>query len=237
MSQCGFHRTAGPLARLAKSWSRRIPPESELNRTSAAEDRRVSQVGLRRAGAGTAPPLLEAPASGFRGSCPAPPHPQVRASGSAGPRQGAASLCAAGSSAAAAPAAAPPPTPPTRPRADRLSAGLCRTVGLSARPSVRSPGPANPSARVDSSVPAATNLSPDSAPPASATRGRGLAGRVGRAAADGAGIKRRQRKQLVSACPAPDPWSRIDYWGRQSLLGIAGTLSRRAPCPVGYLLG
>lgn len=57
---------------------------------------------------------------------------------------------------------------------------------------------------------------------------RGLAGRVGRAAADGAGIKRRQRKQLVFACPAPDPWSRTDYWGRHSLLSIARTLSRRA---------
>lgn len=152
-SQPGFYRSAGPLARLAKSWSCRIPPESKPSGTSAAEDRRV------------------------------------------------------------------------------------RTVGLSARPSVRCPGPANPSAQVDSSVPAATNLSPDSAPPASATRGRGLAGRVGRAAADAAGIKRRQRKQLVSACPAPDPWSRASYWRSQSLLGIAGTLSRRAPCPVGYLLG
>lgn len=32
-----------------------------------------------------------------------------------------------------------------------------------------------------------------------------MAGRVGRAAADGAEIKRQPRKQLVSARPAPDP--------------------------------
>lgn len=108
----------------------------------------------------------------------------------------------------------PPPRLPLlpRPRLPGLAPTACPPV--SAGPSVcplarRSAAPVLLTrVRVDLSVPAATNLSPDSAPPASATLGRGLAGRVGRAAADGAGIKRRQRKQLVSACPEPDPWSR-----------------------------
>ncbi|KAK7804460.1 hypothetical protein U0070_022078, partial [Myodes glareolus] len=146
---------------------------------------------------------------------------------------------------AAARAAAPPPTPPPRPRAARPSAGLCKTVGLSARSSVRCPGPASPSARVDSSVPAATNPSPAPERSASATRGRGLAGCVGRAAADGAGIKRQPRKQLVSARPAPDPAGGLE---QNRLLGKAEPSQHcwdpvpKSPLPckhciVGYLLG
>lgn len=70
----------------------------------------------------------------------------------------------------------PPPRLPLlpRPRLPGLAPTACPPVsagpvGLSARQSVCCPGPASSSARVDSSVPATTNLSPDSALPASAT--------------------------------------------------------------------
>ncbi|XP_077842421.1 uncharacterized protein LOC144338040 [Macaca mulatta] len=98
------------------------------------------------------------------------------------------------------------------PRAARLSARLHKAIGPSARPpSAPRPGPATPAARVASSVPAAASPSPAPGPAAAATRGRGLAARVGRAAADGAGIKGRPREQLVAARPAPAlqaAWSR-----------------------------
>ncbi|XP_035138480.2 uncharacterized protein LOC100386503 isoform X2 [Callithrix jacchus] len=90
------------------------------------------------------------------------------------------------------------------PRAARPPARLRKAVGPSASPpGAPRPGPATPAARVASSVPAAASPSSAPGPAAAATRGRGLAARVGRAAADGAGIKGRPREQLVAARPAP----------------------------------
>lgn len=138
--------------------------------------------------------------------------------------------------AAAAPATAPPPAPPLWPPRACLSSGLCKAIGRSAcPPGAPTPGPAIPAAHVASSVPAAAIPSHAPGPAAAATRGRGLAARVGRAAADGAVIKGRPREQPVATRPAPDPAGGLE----QVSGGAPGTASgdhfraRRTPSPAG----
>lgn len=131
VSQSGFHRSASPLARLAKSWSPRISPESEPSGTSAA-----GELGGAAASRDWIRLLRDCRLRRVDPKAPAPPLRTHRL-GPAGPRvpdRGRPRSAPRAPQAAAAPTAAPPPAPPTGPRADRLSAGLCRT-----RRSVRSP--------------------------------------------------------------------------------------------------
>lgn len=136
--------------------------------------------------------------------------------------------------AAAAQAAAPPPAPPPWPPRARLSSRLCKAIRPSARPpGAPPPRPAIPAAHVASSVPAAASPPPRPQPAAAATRGRGLAARVGRAAADAAGIKRRPRKQPVATRPAPDPAGGLEQVSGGALGAAPGDPSRarRTPSP------
>lgn len=141
---------------------------------------------------------------------------------------------AAATAPAAAPPPAPPPWPPRRPPVRRSLQGH-RSVCPPALPALLRPSPAIPAAHVASSVPAAASPFPAPRPAAAATRARGLAARVGRATADGVGIKGRPKEQPVATRPAPDPAGGLE----QVSGGAPGTASgghsraRRTPSPAG----
>ena len=158
--------------------------------------------------------------------------------GPGGPRQGAASLRAARSSRSrrrpgcrsspgpASLAPAPPACPPVSARPSFRPPAL---------PALLRPGPAIPAAHVASSIPAAASPFPAPGPAAAATRGRGLAARVGRAAADGVGIKGRLREQPVATRPAPDPAGGPEQvsGGAPGAASGGHSRARRTPSPAG----
>lgn len=176
-------------------------PSSQVQGSGGGRGRGAPPLRLSRVVGSGVPSLSQLRRAGRRlESRPARPAVRPGPAGPRGPRQGAASLRAVRSSGSrrrpgCRSSSGPASLAPARPPVLRSLQGH-----RSVRPSSRHSSTPNryPGRIIASSVPATASLSPAPGPAPAATRGRGLAGRVGRAAADRAGIKGQPREQQVA---------------------------------------